>query len=207
MDGAQLTDRIYHGMGVAARRLGALYIVYRPAARANPLSSRNRVIKLYAVFSAGDGRFTQAEAYGDAVWSGVFDACYTQPGDYLVGPAGTFFVAAQAPLLPVQCIKTNRVLTIARPAQPLAGGYSGLVIETALDVDVGWPASVLALPTRISGNLPERRFGNWSVLLPRLPVAPLAGDVIVDDTGRNFVVGATEQSDLGWRLTVREVAG
>ena len=207
MDGTALTDRIYRGMGVAARRLGSLYIVYRPTATANPLSSRNRVIKLFAAFSAGDGGFARAESYGDAIWSGVFDGCYTQPGDYLVGAAGTFFIAAQAPLLPVQCIKTNRVLTITRPAQPLVGGYSGLVIETASDIDTGWPASVLALSTRISGNLPDTRFGNWSVLLPQLPAPPQAADVIVDDSGRNFVVGATEQSDLGWRLIVREVAG
>jgi hypothetical protein len=181
--------------------------VYRPVAPANPINSRNRTIKLFAAFNAGDGRFGRGEPYGDAVWWGVFDASYTKPGDYLVGAAGTFFVASQAPLLPVQCVKTNRTLTIVRPAQVQTGGYSGLVKEAAVVVDAGWPASILALNARISGNLPETRYGNWTILLPQLPAAPFAGDVLADDVNRNFVVASAEQSDLGWRLTAREVAG
>jgi hypothetical protein len=101
MDGPALADKIYRGMGVAARKIGSPYIVYRPTTPTNPLRSRNRIIKLYAAFNAGDGKFGRGESYGNATWWGVFDASYTQPGDYLVGPMGSFFVAAQAPLLPV----------------------------------------------------------------------------------------------------------
>jgi hypothetical protein len=47
----------------------------------------------------------------------------------------------------------------------------------------------------------------WALLLPALPADPLVGDVVNDDLGRDFLVAAAEQSDLGWRLTVRQVAG
>jgi hypothetical protein len=207
MDGLALADKISRGMGAAARRIGSPYIVYRPVAAATPINSRNRIIRLFAAFNAGDGRFVRGEPYGDAVWWGVFDASYTRPGDFLVGAGGTFFIASQAALLPVQCIKTNRTLTIVRPAPVQIGGYSGLVKETATVVEVGWPASILALSARISGNLPEARYGNWLVLLPQLPAAPMAGDALIDDLGRNFVLASAEHSDLGWRLMVREVAG
>ena len=207
MDGITLQDRINRGMGVAARRIGSPYTVYRPAGPVNPILSRNFVISLSAAFSAGDDNFRKADSVGRSQWLGVFDAAYTLPGDYLVGRAGVFFIASQVPLLPVQCVKTNRVVTVTRPAPPAPGGYSGLISGAHELVLRGWPASVLALTTRVSGNLPETRFGSWNLLLPLLPVSPQAADVVSDDTGRNFVVGSAEQSGLGWRLTLREVAG
>ena len=207
MNGASLQDRISKGMGVAARRIGAAHGVYRPKLPACPLSQRNRIITLFAAFNAGDEHFRRAETVQRPVWWGLFDAAYTLPGDYLSGPAGTFFVASQAPLLPVECIKTNRCITVSRPAPVAPGGYSGMVAGQAETVLDSWPASVLALGTRLSGNLPETRFGYWSILLPQLPAMPRVADVATDETGRTFVVGSVEQTDMGWRLAAREVAG
>jgi hypothetical protein len=210
MNGNDLQDMISRGLGTAARRIGTPYIVYRALTNAAPLSSRNRIIKLCAAFYKGDNGRGSTGLYGDPIWPGTFDTCYTQPGDYLVGVSGTFFVAQQQPLNPPECVKTNRTLAILRPAEPQTGGYSGMVAETAETILDGWPASVLSLNARISGNLPETRFGNWAILLPALPILPLypqVADIVNDDIGRNFVVASSEQSDLGWRLTAREVAG
>jgi hypothetical protein len=170
------------------------------------------VIKLYAAFSAEDVDFRRVAGYGESVWWGVFDSLYTQAGDYLSGvdPQGdgaVFFVAAQRPLLPAQCVKTNRIVGVSRPAAPVTGGYGGMVAETACAVIDGWPASLLCLSARVSGRLPETRYGNWNLLLPRLPARVLAGDVVTDDLGRTFLTASAEQSDLGWRLNVRQVAG
>ena len=207
MNGITLQDRISRGMGVAARRVGALYTVFRPSTTDQPINSRSRIITLYAAFNACDGSFKRSAEFGRPTWWGVFDAAYTKPGDYMVGATGTFFVASQTPLLPVECIKTNRNVTVSRTAPVVSGGYSGLVAQTAESVLQAWPASIIALNTRVSGNLPETRFGYWSILLPALPVALQIADVVADDTGRVFLVGAAEESDLGWRLTAREVAG
>jgi hypothetical protein len=182
------------------------YVVHRPRTCFAPLSSRNRIIKLFAAFNAGDGLFRRPGKVGDPVWWGIFDAGYTQQGDYMVSPARTYFVAAQAPLLPVQCILTNCVLTIKRPGPVIQGGYSGMVAEAAETILDGWPASLVSVSTRISGSLPETRFGNWSALLPVPPLMPEVADVVGDDTGRVFVVGAAEQSTMGVRLSLREVA-
>jgi hypothetical protein len=85
--------------------------------------------------------------------------------------------------------------------------YGGMVLEAAVPIVEGWPASVLTQIARVSGALPDSRFGNWTLLLPLLPARILAGDVVTDDIGRSFLVASAEQSDLGWRMTIKQVAG
>jgi hypothetical protein len=195
MDGPTLQNLISKGLGVAARRLGSPFVVYRPRGVADPLQSRNKVISLSAAFNA----------------EGVFDSCYTKPGDYLsgldvLGNPEIFFISAERPLLPVQCVRTNRVVCVLRPPSPPSGGYGGFVLETAAPVIEAWPASLLAQGARVSGALPETRFGNWTLLLPTLPAEILVGDVVRDDLGRSFLVASAEFSELGWRMIVRQVA-
>lgn len=212
MDGPTLQNLVSKGQGVAARRLGSPFVVFRPRGASLPLAPLNRVIKLYAAFNAEDDRFRRVTFYGDPFWWGVFNSLYTRPGDYLAGldPDGssaTYFIAAQRALLPVQCVRTNALITVQRPCAPTQGGYGGMVAEAALPIIAAWPASVLAQAARVSGSLPEARFGTWTLLLPALPADLLVGDVASDDVGRSFLVASAEQSDLGWRLTMRQVAG
>ncbi len=211
MEGRRLANLISKGMGVGARRLGMPFIVYRPRGAREPLASRNRIIKLYCAFNAQDGRFRRVAGYGDALWWGVFDYLYTQAGDYLVGidPCGdraVYFVAAQRPLLPAQCVRTNSVVRVLRPPAPAQGGYGGFVARAAVPIIDGWPASVLSQGGHVSGSLPETKFGNWIVLLPLLPCDVFVGDVVADDRGRTFLVASAELSDMGWRMTARQVA-
>jgi hypothetical protein len=207
MDGVCLQDKISRGMGLAARKLGTPFIVYRPKYASNPLSSRNRIIKLYASFNAEDERFRNVSGFGRPVWWGVFDASYTQPGDYLVGASGTYFICAQRPLLPVQCVATNQVVQILRAAAPVTGGYSGFSALSAVPVVSGFPASLLEAASRAGEtDVRAQKLGGWTLLLPALPVSPQAGDVVMDDHSQNYVVDAAEQSALGWRLLVRQIA-
>jgi hypothetical protein len=207
MDGAILQNRISRGMGVAARRLGTPNIVYRPSGPAQPLSSRNRIIRLQAAFNTGDSALKTVTGYGGSLWHGVFDSFYTKPGDYLASTASTFFVAAQRPLLPAQCVLTNRTVRIGRPAPACNGGYSGMVDEAADMVITGWPACVQILHATTSGTPPDSRFGVWRVLLPTLPATPQVADIVTDDQDNIFSVAAAEETDLGWRLIVRQIAG
>ncbi len=207
MDGTILQDKINRGMGLAARKLGTPFIVYRPTQATDPLSSRNRVIKLCASFNAEDGRFRKVSNFGKPIWWGVFDASYTQPGDYLVGESGTYFISAERPLLPVQCVATNHVVQILRAATPAPGGYSGFSAATATQIVKGFPASLLEAESRGSeADVRAQKFGGWSLLLPALLASPQVGDVVIDDASMTYMVGAAEQSALGWRLLVRQVA-
>ena len=207
MDGVTLQDRINRGMGVAARRLGNLYTVYRPTATACPIHPARGIIQLRAAFSFSSQPFKSAPGYGGLLWAGVFDAAYTRPGDYLCARNATYFIAAQRPLLPVQCVRTNVTVSISRTAPAAFNAYSGFVIESAETILSGWPACLRILHGTTHGAPPESRFGTWTVLLPMLPVCPEVEDVIGDDYGRTFSIAAAELSDLGWRLVVRQIDG
>jgi hypothetical protein len=123
-----------------------------------------------------------------------------------VGAAQTFFVSAQRPLLPVQCVLTNRIVNVIRTSVPVTGGYAGIVDAQVVPIITGWPASILATNPRMTGSSTETLFGQWTFLLPELPLALEAGDVVTDDLARSYVIGAAEHSDLGWRITVRQIA-
>ena len=211
MEGGRLQNLINKGMGGGARRAGMPFVLYRPGTSSDPLASSNRITQLYCAFNAQDERFRRVFGYGDALWWGVFDGLYTRAGDYLVGRDASggrvvYFVAAQRPLLPAQCVRTNRVVRVLRPPLPAQAGYGGFVAGSAAPVIEGWPASVLSQGVRATGSLPESKFGNWGVLLPSLPADIFVGDIIADDEGRTFLVASAEESDMGWRLIARQVA-
>lgn len=214
LPGEAVPDAIRRGLGHAARAAGAWCDVFRPHGMAAPLAPGNRFMRLPAVFAGVQG-FAASVAYGDALWHGVFDAAYTQPGDYLRGEDGVFFIAAQPRLGPVLCVKTNRVLSFSRPAAPQLAGmnrYVGVQEQQAVPLLQDWPASVLtagqggrgALP----GDAPASRsdVGGWAVLLPAAGVVLRPGDLAQDDLGRTGVVSSAELTSLGWRLHMKQAA-
>src|SRR5579883_3175744 len=100
VDPKVLQDRIYRGLNAAARAIGADTDAYRPRGPADPLDRAFRFLRLRAAFTAHDGTFAHPSGYGEALCYGVFDAAYTQPGDYLVQDNAVWFIAAQQRLLP-----------------------------------------------------------------------------------------------------------
>jgi hypothetical protein len=207
MDGAALQDLMSKGWGTAARRIGLPFIVYRPRGSANPLSSRNRVIKLCAIFVPSRVTATGINGYASILWQGVFDSSYTLAGDYLIGQAGSFFIASQCATQPILCVQTVNNVTIYRSQPAVSGSYSGYIASTAHEVVTGWPTLLTAVAARISGTLPETHFGNWVAFLPALPTPLQVADIVVDDLGRQFIVAAAQSSSLGWRLILRQVDG
>ena len=205
-----LKDRIARGLGAAARHIGAPYDAYRPVSAADPLDPRNRYLRLPAAFNAEDPAFKHPTGYGRATWFGIFDNAYTQPGDYLTGPAGTFFIAAQQALLPNLCVLTNRVLSLSRPAAPTTPGvntYGGVLFATATPLLTAWPGSILTAGSGSPGDLPsDANIPSWTVLLPDTPIPLRAADIIQDDLGRTYVIGTAEYSALGWRILAKQAA-
>ena len=114
MDAASCRTGSVAALGAAARRIGARRTPTGRAAR--PTRSRRPTASCVcpAAFTVPDGKFAKPNGYGAALWYGVFDAAYTRPGDYLVQDSGTWFVAAQQPLLPVLCVQTNRIVSFVR---------------------------------------------------------------------------------------------
>ncbi len=134
-----------------------------------------------------------------------------EPAITLSWGTGKFFVASQNPLLPVLCVKANRIISIVRPnmqtntAGNTYGGYTSGSSETLME---GWPASVLG-ENRSSASetdLPtDQTIPYWNILLPaiaRIILSP--GDLITDDLNRTAVIAGSELTDLGWRISAKD---
>lgn len=214
LPGRRVPDAIRRGLGMAARGAGDWCDLYRAASPEMPIAPQNRLMRLPAAFVALNNP-KQAVPYGVAVWQGIFDAGYTQPGDYLVGADGVFFIASMPRLGPLLCVRTNRTLTLERPNPPSVAGlsrYGGVTPAQTTVLMSGWPASVLnrqrdsgrgALPADAPG-LPGGA-GGWEVLMPGTPGVLLRpGDLVTDDLGRRAVLSGTELTALGWRMFARQ---
>lgn len=210
MNGHKLQDRLYLGLGLSARHVGLTGDAFRPKGPFNPLDRQNRFLRLPATFVSARGGNGRTNVYGDPLWHGIFDASYTRAGDYIMSPGGTFFIASQAPLLPVLCVKTNRTVSIARPAMQTRtadNAYGGYTAGSAQPLMQGWPASVLGEGGSNSSpaHLPtDQVIPSWSIILPpaiRVTLSP--GDFVTDDLGRTAVILGSELTDLGWRISAR----
>ena len=211
MDQALLCDRIARAFGAAARRIGAPYDLHRPTGARDPVAPVTRVLRLHAAFNAEDPTWRKPRGYGSALWHGAFDTAYTRPGDILVGPGGTWFIAEQEPLLAPLLVRCNRTVGLLRPDAPASAGlngYGGITRAGRASLLAGWPASVLAAGHAGGDRLglpSDARVPAWQVLLPRLPAGALAGpirpgDQLADEAGRGFTVSSAEETTLGWRI-------
>lgn len=210
MESSRLQDRIYYGLGAAARRMGDRTDAFRQNGPHNPLSTSNRYLRMKAAFIPMDGGAARANAYGIALWKAVLDGSYTKPGDYLLQEERTFFVAAQQSLLPILCVQTNRVVSMARPGiqtSVASNPYGGHTADDVCALMTGWPASVTAVSGKgqPSADLPTDQVVPYlEILMPAAPGVTLSpGDLVSDDLGRRAVLVGTELSNLGWRLSAK----
>jgi hypothetical protein len=207
----RLQDRISWASNVCARATGEWADAYRSSAAAEPLAPANRFLRLPALFTGMQGKFTHPQGYGDALAHGIFDYAYTRPGDYLVQGDATWFIAAQLPLLPALCVRTNRIVSFTRPAAPATtgvNGYGGITASGVTPLLTDWPASVIGFSGsgQPAAGLPsDGGVPFWTVLLPASSATVLMpADLMSDDLGRAAVIAAAELSELGWRLSVKQ---
>jgi len=210
MNGLKLQDRLYLGLGRSARTIGRSADAYRPKGPFAPLDPTNRFLRLPATFVSAKGNPARTVAYGESLWHGIFDGSYTRVGDYLVTPTGIFFVASQAPLLPILCVRANRTISVARPNMQSAtadNAYGGYTAGQSSILMTDWPASVLGenRSSASATNLPtDQTIPYWEIFMPAqagITVSP--GDIVTDDLGRTAIVAGSELTDLGWRITAK----
>lgn len=211
MDGTKAQTLVYRGYAIAASKLGTAYSQYRPTSAdltgLAPIST-----SLLASFNAEDMTYSRPNKYAKPTWYALVDGTKTQVGDYLIGAAGTFFIAAQQPLLPILAVECNRTLSFARPQTQAQFGavanYEGNTPTTQTPLATGWHASVLQ-GTKGEKNevgLPsDVRTPWWAILLPAIPGVTLqSGDLVSDDIGRRYILSSVELTDLGYRCTAMQ---
>jgi hypothetical protein len=214
MDGTKLQGKIYKGYGQAAKRIGFDYQQFRATSAFFPLNS-NPMQTLPASFTT-NFTYGSPNKYGQATWLGLFDARTLAPGDYLIGPGGTFFIAAMQATLPIYCVQTNRMVDVLRVGMDpgdgggIGGGpWAGDTAANEAPIMQGWPASILqgtkgeANPANLPGDV---RTPWWVILLPAWPgVIFRTSDIVRDELGRKYVISSAELTDMGWRCTAMQV--
>lgn len=213
MSGSTIRDYIYGGYAVAAGVLGDAYQQFRPQSLGAVLAPANYLGTINAAFDGTPAfQFAATAAYGKPIWYVLIDGRQTQPGDYFVGAAGTFYIASQQPTEPIMAILCPRVISVRRPAANTGLGaqpYGGDIEVDEVPIITQWPAAVM------QGTKGEK----GDTTLPgdvRLPwfdvrVAALNGgvgdaevqtsDIIYDDLGRRFKISSPEITNLGWRFS------
>ncbi len=211
MNGATLQSKIYASYASAAQRIGLNTDQYRATSASNPTAPANKLRTLPASFNAEDMAYGKPADYGRATWYGVLDGRLTQPGDYLIAPNGTFFIAAQQPDLPILCVLCTHVVDIRRPQIQTGVGalpYGGDTDATETLLMGQWPCSILAKGSGApgEGKLPaDVNSAQWEVLLPAYSGVTLRfGDVLLDNMNRRLVIGVAELTALGWRLNAQQ---
>ncbi|QAY85395.1 hypothetical protein [Pseudomonas arsenicoxydans] len=209
MNGTKLQSKIYIGYGKAAKRIGFDYQQFRAASASNPLSS-TALQTLPASFTTNFS-YSAPNKYGQATWLGLFDARTFEPGDFLVGRQGTFFIAAMQDTLPIYCVQTNRVVSVLRVGMDAGVGLGGWAGDTPASEAVlmqGWPASVLqgtkgeTNDAKLPGDV---KTPWWAILMPVWPGIVLrTSDIIRDELGRKYVISSAELTDMGWRITAMQ---
>ena len=218
MDAARITSVVNRGYGIAARKIGPVFDVYRPStATADPIVPLNKVRTLNATFVvAGKGYvFNKALTSGDAWVHGLLDPTNLEIGDYFVNADhGTFFLSGTGHILPILCVAcTQNRITIARPNTAASfglNGYGGSMPSNEDDILVDWPASL-----RIGGSarpgggddLPmDVGVGDWGLILPPLPggVTIRSSDVLTDEMNTRFIIGACELTQYGWDIKLTQ---
>lgn len=213
MDAHRLDDRLAWARNRVARHAGVDADAYRPVGSLKPLARSNRFLRIPALFTNGASGISQGGSFGNAICYGHFDHAYTRPGDYLVQPGMTAFIATQERLQPVVCVRTNQVVTIRRPIVPVDIGtnqYGGTPAPSTELILEDWPASMLGMATAGTSHagLPsDTVLSQWTILLPSCAAPTIApGDLLTTDgINRGHVITA-ERTYMGWRLIVRQAS-
>jgi hypothetical protein len=134
---------------------------------------------------------------------------YLRAGDYLVGPEGTFFVAAIEPPKPMLVVLANACVTLRRAAAPVLAGlnqYGAVLPATETTLIEGFPASLLlgGVDDRTKTGLPgDTKVPGFIALLPTVAgVQPRVSDLLTNERNETFVVNAVEQYLGTWRLSL-----
>jgi len=221
LSGAALAGVFNLGPQIAAQVLGLPFSQYRCTGPGPAIAAGNLLGTPPAWITADKTLLDAAPfVYGKPFGFAAIDPTLTQPGDYLVGSLvlggvqSTFFISSQDVPAPIQVVRCNSVVSIARAADALAAGstgtYSGLAVEDAAPFMTGWPAAILQMSSgsKMDGTgmqLPtDGKLPGQNIYLPGTCPAIRFNDIITDANGVRYAVSNAELTPLGWRLTASQ---
>lgn len=203
MDGSIAQQRIYAGFAKAAAKVGRAYAHYRAALPISPIEPGNLLGSVNCLFAA-DKRFEVPQKYKIPARYPYADGGELQQRDILVGPYGTFYVGDMQPLLPLQAIRCNEVVSITRPV------YQGTEVVPE-QIALGLPCfrqlkKVDQKPVGGIGGASNSStpIGEWFLFAPIDHTLVRQSDVITDAGGRIYTLDTIDPTEIGTVLTMRQ---
>lgn len=203
MDGETLQERIYAGYKRDAEHTGRAYQHYRfdPDVPVSPLEAGNLLGEIHCRFAA-EKRFEVPHKHKDATRYLYADGRDLEQHDLLVGPFGTFYVADMQPLLPMQAVWCNEIVTIGHPV------YQGtLVVPDNYVVSMPCFRQLKRVEQRkpeFSSNTAATPIGEWFMFIPVAASLLRQGDIVVDEGGQRYTLDTIDNTEIGVVATIRQ---
>ena len=222
MNGAGIVAKSAYGYAKSAQHVGLPHTLFRPlsATAPTPLDPACLLRPVLFISSANPiaTAFLKPSGYGKPIRYALVDVRAPtdgspggalQPGDYITGSTGTYFVASLTPNEDPMVVECSATISISRPVGDTGSGpqpYGGATVTTDAPVMSGWPASVLRAGRTVAGraDLPgDVPDGGFEALLPAWPGTVVrTSDRVTDDQGRAFTISVAEVSAFGLRLVL-----
>jgi hypothetical protein len=148
---------------------------------------------------------------GKPTWYGGFDPSLTQPGDYLVGPFGTFFIANQTLPMPISLRYCNIVLSHlqygTQTVGPSSRGGDELPTFMVANSFPAWLKSSERRSTPELQNPGEVPLPSANILLPvSMPAQIIRNDLLTGDDGSSWTVQSADLAASGWSIVAVKAA-
>ena len=111
----------------------------------------------------------------------------------------------------MQAVEINSTVKIIRPDQGVAPGlnsYAGYIPDSSTILATNLPVSILLKGgnSKSITDLPtDAKEPDWIVLMPKLDSTDFrTGDIFIDQTEQNYILMGTEETQFGWRMTIRQ---
>ena len=210
MDQTNLQLLISRGLAKAASVVGTDFVQYRPTTEMDPVLAGSSIGTLpCAVDTNANFNLASPVPPSHPFTLLLADPTRLQPGDYLVGPEGTYFVSRIQPLQPAWCVLCNMTFSILDTAQVTTAGtnsYGGATSANNTLLARNWPMGMFAKTKSEQDvtKLPsDTRSAFFDVFMPSIPGIELGlGLCLQDVNAQIYMIMSAETTAYGCKLLI-----
>lgn len=201
--GEQNQQRLYAGYQRIAEQLGTDHVIH-PFRMMSPIHANNVGAAIKASFAADPG-YKAPLKYNRAVWIGYLDGDLINRFDFLTGAYGTYYIADKQPMQPMQAVRTNHVITLARGTYSTEGDITESVVNYAelLPVFMQFAREDIQRPNTQFGQQIGRATTHWTAFIPAPEGSIKQDDIAIDEAGIKYVVDAPDFTNAGYAVRLR----
>jgi hypothetical protein len=211
---ALIQAKVNIGFAHGANAIGASYAQYRCSTFDSPIQAAFQVGAVMVAFDvAANFKFISPVKTDTDTYYGLMDLTNVRPGDYLVGPQGTFFVSYIEPLKPPICIRCPYLISIRQNSliaragiQPMRefNGLQDVTLSSGIPMSLTLEEKSRGRPiTNLEDDAIQRT--TWKGILSPSYGAGAVGaiakdDIVIDENATKYQVWAAFFHPTGWQV-------